>query len=118
MIAFAPPEAVDPVIEMLKDDEADVRAAGAWALGQIGEHRPAEAVQALRAVLAQEKHPSVRGYAADSLPRLAKVSPAATDALIELLKRQEPAIRSAAARALRSTEISRRSRSWALAPVA
>jgi hypothetical protein len=86
--------AVDPLIALLMDDDADVRIHAATALGWVGGR---EAVQPLLVAL-QDENAYVRRYAARALCWV--VDETAIDALIEALRDDDSYVRQYSARAL------------------
>ncbi len=87
-------DAVDPLIALLMDEDADVRVHAATALGWIGGE---DAVQPLMVAL-QDENAYVRRYAARAMCWV--VNETAIDGLIEALKDQDNYVRRYAARAL------------------
>jgi hypothetical protein len=80
------------------EQDAEVRAAAAWSLGQIGARAAARAAE-LGAALS-DPDPVVRGLAAVALRNLGAAAAPARDALIKRLKDPETAVRLMAANAL------------------
>jgi HEAT repeat protein len=64
-----PPEALDPMVGLLRDREAAIRACAAWALGEMDY---AQAAPALAACLVRDMDPDVRRAAAQSLSKMAR----------------------------------------------
>lgn len=87
--------AVPYLAPFLKDPDPEVRAACAWALGQIGD---ASLVMDLRIRMEKEPDPAVRRALADALARLG--DPTAVRTLAERVEDADPAVRVAAVRAL------------------
>ena len=87
-------DAVDPLIALLMDEDADVRVHAATALGWIGGE---DAVQPLMVAL-QDENAYVRRYAARAMCWV--VNDTAIDGLIQALKDQDNYVRRYAARAL------------------
>jgi hypothetical protein len=90
--------AVSEVGQMLADPNADVRAAAAWALSQMGP-AGAKAVPGLTKALA-DPNPLVRSLSAVALRSMGPKAADAVPALIQALSDAEPSVRSPAADAL------------------
>jgi HEAT repeat protein len=88
------PDAVEPLIGVLRDDNPSVRMSAAEALGQIGDVRAVEPLIAAR----KEASWSVRRAAAEALGRIG--DPDATDALTAALEDHDSNVRRAATESL------------------
>ena len=95
--------AVAAIVKLLKDESPDARASAAFALGDMRE-QPESVIPALTECLAETTDSQVRQAVAEALGRYGRRAIAAVSSLKQLMDDSDPAVRTAAERALKKID--------------
>ena len=95
--------AVAAIVKLLKDESPDARASAAFALGDMRE-QPESVIPALTECLAETTDSQVRQAVAEALGRYGRRAIAAVSLLSQLMDDWDPALRTAAERALKKID--------------
>ncbi|MEI6784487.1 MAG: HEAT repeat domain-containing protein [Verrucomicrobiota bacterium] len=95
--------AVAAIVKLLKDESPDARASAAFALGDMRE-QPESVIPALTECLAETTDSQVRQAVAEALGRYGRRAIAAVSLLSQLMDDSDPALRTAAERALKKID--------------
>ena len=94
---------VAAIVKLLKDESPDARASAAFALGDMRE-QPESVIPALTECLAETTDSQVRQAVAEALGRYGRRAIAAVSSLKQLMDDSDPAVRTAAERALKKID--------------